>query len=858
MAYILGFLLSLRDVVLAAYDLVARRLRRRYTYRTIIKAPKETVRSLIGGRDITFARANLRCVEEPLPDAEGAVLTRSFLAGKQLGAIAARKIEDSEDSLSLQYLPEHSENATYLGTDDVFGASFEALPGGSTRLRMYRELTHRRPATRITAPLGLRSLAWLAKTEAEARAGTGPGTLRRWLTQAAWLLAALASFWWLAGWEDAVLLTVLVVLHELGHALALWITGRGVRFITLIPFIGGMAMPKRAYESDAQHAFVALMGPGFSLLPTLGLLWFAYRYNSAAAAHACFMFAFINGINLVPLAVLDGGVVVNTLLHAIHRRLAQAMAWLGTLALLALAFYLRDPLLGVLFVFGGLQLIQQASFGWDLRRKRLRWFQAPVLLVALVLTCCAYAVAIMHAGKLGYALGHLAPPEASGSASAAEGDQEPSHCWMPATSRQALEVYLDAQLGTDNWNAAPRMLAAAEIGGQGDVARRWLAQNAAQSVKTPVSSGTIADFGEALRLARTGAAGDIGAYLTRSSMGDAGGYQTFARLLVLNGRDGEAEAFAAAYPDKVTKWTLIYELLQAGAWEKALAFYDSQALSPEILALTGGMAKTMSEMGRKAEARAFLERLTKRVRQATENGASGRRQAEALYWLVRLGAKDIVLSPQDKATAPYELARAVALRVAQLEDAGDAAGAKALLASLANAGAGDSAGSAKTDAEMSVADMIEEELAAARAIVKLERGGLNAGEAASMPDVDFEEDVPLRAEYLRQGRYGDVEAYDQRLKGKGEGRLKTALALLDPPSFDSAATQRYMDFAYAAAKRGGFEEADRFARHSGRVLCHIHPKARNGGLWRAWFARHIYILKAVEEGRLAPAFLNRF
>src|SRR5215475_9416949 len=410
MAYILGFLRSLWDVLLAAYDIVTRRTRRRYAYQAVINASKETVRCLITGADVTFARGNLRCVEEPLPGVEGAVLTRTFVSGEAKSAIASRRIEDTEDSRVTQYLPEHSEHAATIGTDDVFGATFEALPGGSTRLRLSRELTHRRPATRITTPLGLRVLAWLVKTEAEAREGTAPGTARRWLTQAAWLVAALASFWWLAGWKDAVLLVVLVVLHELGHALAMGITGRGVRFVTLIPFIGGMAMPKRMYESDAQHAFVALMGPGLSLLPTIGLIWYAYSNGSQLAAHAGLLFAVINGINLLPLAALDGGVVVNALLHAIHRRLAQAIAWFGTLAGFVLAFYLQSVLIGVVFVFAGLQLIQQASLQMHLRRKRLRWFEAPVLLAAMALTCSAYFLAIGHGGSLSNTMALLVPP----------------------------------------------------------------------------------------------------------------------------------------------------------------------------------------------------------------------------------------------------------------------------------------------------------------------------------------------------------------------------------------------------------------------------------------------------------------
>jgi Zn-dependent protease len=857
MVYILGFLLSLREVALAAYDIVTRRLRRRYTYQSVIKAPVETVRALISGPDITFAKANLRCVEEPLPGAGGAVLTRSYLGGKPLSAIAARKIEDNEDALTIQYLPELSENAWALGTDDILGTAFDSLPGGATRLRMYRELTHRRPGTRITAPMGLRSLAWLVKTEAEERAGTAPTALRRWLMQTAWLLAALASFWWLAGWRDAVILAVLVALHELGHALAMGITGRGVRFVTLIPFIGGMAMPKRMYESDAQHAFVALMGPGLSLLPTIGLIWYAYSNGSQLAAHAGLLFAVINGINLLPLAALDGGVVVNALLHTIHRRLAQAIAWFGTLAGFVLAFYLQSVLIGIVFVFAGLQIIQQASLQMHLRRKRLRWFEAPVLLVAMALICCAYFLAIGHGGSLNNTMALLVPPATQTNFAATGADEEPSHCWMPSTSRQALEVYLDTQLQIGDWSAIPIMLGVALAAGDGDIVGRWLTQNAGRELKTQISSGTVADLGEALRLMRTGTVAEIGAFLARASAENDKLYGFAIRLLTVNGRYDEAIALATANPDRVTKWRLVNELLRAGAWDRAVAFHESQPLNPEILELTGTIARSMNAMNRKAEARAFLQRLMERARLSPE-GTSHGRPPEVLYWLVRLGAEDIVLSPQDKSTMPGELVIAVAIRVAQLEDAGDAAGAQALLASFAKASSDESAGMPNSKGRLTMAVMIAQELPAARARVKLERGGLTAAEASAMRDVDFEQQVHLREEYLRQGRLSDVEAYDLRRKRREVGGLEIVRAVLSVPAFDAAAAQRYMEFAYAEAKRSGFEAAGRFERRSGRILCYLHPKVANGGLWRAWFTGHVYVLKAAEEGRLAPAVLNQF
>jgi hypothetical protein len=92
--------------------------------------------------------------------------------------------------------------------------------------------------------------------------------------------------------------------------------------------------------------------------------------------------------------------------------------------------------------------------------------------------------------------------------------------------------------------------------------------------------------------------------------------------------------------------------------------------------------------------------------------------------------------------------------------------------------------------------MIEDQLAPSRAIVKLERGGLSVAEIFASSDVNYEYEVPLRAEYLRQGRFSDAEAYDLSLNAKPAG-LEALRAILVPPEFDAAATQRYMEFAFA-------------------------------------------------------------
>jgi len=286
--------------VVAAHDWIIGRQRRRYRREFIIKAPKEIVRRLVTASDLTVAQGNVQIVSEPLAGVEGGEVGRVFVRGRPYPSIAFGRSEPAPDVFLYRYLPEFSERTDQMGVDDVWQISLEALADGSTRMRLARTLTHRRAGTRISAPIWLGMVGRLCKSEAEREAGHEPAPRSR-LGQPIWLLAAIASFWWLLGWLDGVLLILVVIVHELGHAVAMLVTGRGVRLITLIPFFGGMASPRYPYEDEWQRGLVALMGPCLSLIPTLGLLWLAFSIDSALAARAAFMFAIVNGANLLPL-----------------------------------------------------------------------------------------------------------------------------------------------------------------------------------------------------------------------------------------------------------------------------------------------------------------------------------------------------------------------------------------------------------------------------------------------------------------------------------------------------------------------------------------------------------------------------
>jgi Zn-dependent protease len=381
--------------VVAAHDWIVGKQRRRYRREFIIKAPKEIVRRLLTASELTLAKGSVRMVSEPLAGVEGGEVARVLVRGRPYPRIAFQRSKPAPDVFLFHYLPEFSERTDQMGVDDVWEISLESLADGSTRMRLARTLTHRRAGTRISAPLWLGMVARLCKSEAEQEAGHEPAPRSR-LARPIWLLATIASFWWLLGWLDAMMLILVVIVHELGHAVAMLVTGRGVRIITLIPFLGGMASPKYPYEDEWQRGFVALMGPSLSLIPTLGLLWLAFSTNSALAAHAAFMFAVVNGANLLPLVPLDGGIILDALVRSIHARLSQTIGWIGVGIGLCLALYARSVLIGIVFVFGGLQLTLQASLDTHARRKGLSGLQAPALTAALALTIFAYWTIIVQ------------------------------------------------------------------------------------------------------------------------------------------------------------------------------------------------------------------------------------------------------------------------------------------------------------------------------------------------------------------------------------------------------------------------------------------------------------------------------
>ncbi|MEQ1571462.1 MAG: site-2 protease family protein [Myxococcota bacterium] len=118
----------------------------------------------------------------------------------------------------------------------------------------------------------------------------------------------------------AVALSVSVVLHELGHALAARRFGIGTDNITLYP-MGGVASLERMPEEPDQELVIALAGPAVNIaLAAIGG-WGWMLTDHRLALGFVLMNLFLGLSNLLPAFPMDGGRVLRALL-------AKRMGWL--------------------------------------------------------------------------------------------------------------------------------------------------------------------------------------------------------------------------------------------------------------------------------------------------------------------------------------------------------------------------------------------------------------------------------------------------------------------------------------------------------------------------------------------------
>lgn len=344
-------LLLLRSLAGALWDILTGRSYRRYERSTLIRAPKDLVWKTASANKLRFegpVPIEIDCA--PDPD-DPKLVTGAYIIGKQRLPVALREISERPGEAKIvQLLEEGCAPNVVFGKDHYVGFSVAEAPLG-TLLNVTHELTHGRFAGRLLVPLGVAQNSRRLKQHCEKLAGIEPPARSGVQDAIMTGLITFASFLVLYGAESAALLILIILIHEAGHAVAMRIVGQPVQGIYFIPFFGGVAVAAAPHASEAERGFVALMGPGLSLISTalFFLLW--QNTGNETLAQLALLSAIINGINLVPVLPLDGGHVTDALMSRWDAEFARGVSFVclatGLAASIAMGWHIMTLFLAL-------------------------------------------------------------------------------------------------------------------------------------------------------------------------------------------------------------------------------------------------------------------------------------------------------------------------------------------------------------------------------------------------------------------------------------------------------------------------------------------------------------------------------
>jgi Zn-dependent protease len=317
MTLIADVLHSLYFLFSAALDTLMRRRRKRYVTEVEIKAPIETVWKAASAHAIVFEGPPRIEITTSLRAGTNDIYEGNVTFGDRSVPMAYREVElRPREALLIEVLKEGSAPGVAPGDDYFVACKFDEQTDG-TRMTTVHELTHDNFIGRLTIPLGARLNARRLRDYCETEAGSvGQRATSKLGASVLTGVLTYASFIYLFDWQFAALLLVLLFIHEAGHAIAMRWVGLPVQGIYFIPFFGGVAVSAAPHRTEAERGFVALMGPGFSLVTTGLFLIGAYATDEPLFGHLAFLSAILNGFNLAPVLPLDGGHVVDAALSS--------------------------------------------------------------------------------------------------------------------------------------------------------------------------------------------------------------------------------------------------------------------------------------------------------------------------------------------------------------------------------------------------------------------------------------------------------------------------------------------------------------------------------------------------------------
>jgi Zn-dependent protease len=270
----------------------------------------------------------------------------------------------------------------------VYGPTY-GEPLGQPRSKPGSQPRPQSQLKRTIAPLGAGLVALLAKLKAillllpkiKILATTGT------------MFVSIAAYSLLWGWQFAIGFVVLLLVHELGHVIALRREGIKASAPMFIPFMGAVISARSLGDNALAEARVGLAGPVLGSIGAAACIGVWHATGNDLFRALAYIGFFLNLFNLLPVVPLDGG-----------RAMAAMAPWMwlfGFAALIPLLFVFPNPIFIIILLFAG----RETWTRWQRRRtggdREAAYYKVRpldrVLVGAVYLALIALLVAGMHA-----------------------------------------------------------------------------------------------------------------------------------------------------------------------------------------------------------------------------------------------------------------------------------------------------------------------------------------------------------------------------------------------------------------------------------------------------------------------------
>lgn len=173
----------------------------------------------------------------------------------------------------------------------------------------------------------------------------------------------IAAFYFIFKWDlqYILVLTGVILIHELGHFIAMRIYKYKDLSIFFIPLIGALASGQKEEISQKQKTIISLAGPlpgvfigscliGAGLVTDNDFLW---RTGE--------IFVFLNLFNLLPVLPLDGGQIIKSLFFQSNEKINIVFIWISIIVISLIALKLESFILLVIPFFLFMQIKNQTQ-----------------------------------------------------------------------------------------------------------------------------------------------------------------------------------------------------------------------------------------------------------------------------------------------------------------------------------------------------------------------------------------------------------------------------------------------------------------------------------------------------------------